>query len=92
MMQLEAYSQRIYSKENSKDDKLKQNSFCNCIFLTALHPFLVSMEIMIFFLFFFFTKTNCSNLNLTPTQGSLVDKAARAHRQELGLNQLQVIT
>lgn len=35
---------------------------------------------------------NCSNLNLTPIQGSLVDKAARAHRQELGLNQLQVIT
>lgn len=89
-MQLEAYSQRIYSKENSKVDKLKQNSFYNCIFLTAFYPFLVSMEIMIFSVFF--TKMNCSNLNLTPIQGSLVDKAARAHRQELGLNQLQVIT
>lgn len=52
MMQLEAYSQRIYSKENSKVDKLKQNSFYNCIFLTAFYPFLVSMEIMIFSVFF----------------------------------------
>lgn len=49
MMQLEAYSQRIYSKENSEGDKLKQNSFCNCISLTVFYPFLVSMEIMIFF-------------------------------------------
>lgn len=91
-MQLEAYSQRIYSKEDSEDDKLKQNSFCNCISLIVFYPFLVSMEIMIFF---FFTETKCSNLNLMPIQGSLVDKAARAHcqdRQDLGLNQLQVIT
>lgn len=90
MMQLEAYSQRIYSKENIEGDKLKQNSFCNCISLTVFYPFLVSMEIMIFF--FSPTKTKCSNLNLMPIQGSLVDKAARAHRQDLGLNQLQVIT
>lgn len=51
MMQLEAYSQRIYSKEDSEDDKLKQNSFCNCISLIVFYPFLVSMEIMIFFFF-----------------------------------------
>lgn len=39
MMQLEAHSQRIYSKENSKDDQLKENSFCNCIFSHSILSF-----------------------------------------------------